>query len=322
MEKPVYNVKPVLEGGILTAIAVIFALMSAYLPLVGSFMTFVWPMPIIILGVRHGYKWSVMAALSSGIIIALLVHPLQALSIVICFAVIGIVIAHGIRQGYAPLKILFFGTAASLVSKLAFLGVMMAVTGINPMEFNAQAINDIFIKSIEFYRGLGVNEQTLQRTMELSQQMLELAPILIPTALLMSAVMDTYLNFYLGRVILNKLGHKNLPGFPLFKTWQMPRGTIYALAVAMLMMYWGQTREISLLYSAGVNLQIISTVMLLIQGTALAYFLASKYNISGAKTGIVLMVMLFTGLLTQVLIFAGIFDLLFDYRKLNQPRGS
>ena len=44
------------EAGILAAIAIVMALISMYVPVLGAFVNFVWPLPIVICGCRHGLK--------------------------------------------------------------------------------------------------------------------------------------------------------------------------------------------------------------------------------------------------------------------------
>ena len=48
------------EAGILAAIAIVFAIISMYVPVIGSFINFLWPLPIAICGMRNGLRWSVM----------------------------------------------------------------------------------------------------------------------------------------------------------------------------------------------------------------------------------------------------------------------
>ena len=68
------------EAGILAAIAIVMALISMYVPVAGVFVNFVWPLPIIICGMRHGLKWSLMSLTVAGIIVAIIISPLQAFS--------------------------------------------------------------------------------------------------------------------------------------------------------------------------------------------------------------------------------------------------
>ena len=41
------------EAGILAAVAIVMALISMYVPVLGAFVNFVWPLPIVICGCRH-----------------------------------------------------------------------------------------------------------------------------------------------------------------------------------------------------------------------------------------------------------------------------
>ena len=52
-----YKIKPVTESGILSAITVVMALIGVYVPVVGWVAALVWPLPIILLIVRHGLRW-------------------------------------------------------------------------------------------------------------------------------------------------------------------------------------------------------------------------------------------------------------------------
>lgn len=312
-------VRPVVEGGVLTAIAIIFALISTYVPVLGAFVNLIWPVPIVLLGVRHGYKWSIMAVVASGIIIALLMHPLTAMSVVVGFGLIGIALGYAVREGFPPAKTLLLGSVASLISKAAVLALSAAVMGFNPLNLQTEAMVSGLEQAIEFYRGMGMNAEDLARMEATMRPMMELMKIILPAGFVLAAVVDTFLNYQVAKAVLAKLG-QHLEPFPKFRHWMMPRLTVYALAVALVSIYWGKTREIELLYNAGMNLQVITTMVLFIQGMALFYFLADKYNLSKIVRGIILFLIFSNGIFMQALIIGGAFDLIFDYRQLRAPR--
>ncbi|WP_425059410.1 hypothetical protein SCACP_41030 [Sporomusa carbonis] len=312
-------VRPVVEGGVLTAVAIIFALISTYVPVIGVFVNLIWPVPIVLLGVRHGYKWSIMAVVASGIIIALLMHPLTALSVVVGFGLIGIALGYALRQGFSPAKALLIGAAASLVSKIAVIAISAAVMGFNPLNLQSDAMVKGLEQAMEFYRGMGMKEQELAQMEAAMRPMIDMMKIILPAGFALAALVDTFLNFQVAKAVLAKLGQR-IESFPPFRHWSMPRATVYALAVALAAVYWGKTREIELLYNAGVNLQVITTVLLSIQGMAVFYFLADKYNLSKIVRGIILFLIFSNGIFMQALIIGGAFDLIFDYRQLRAPR--
>ncbi len=312
-------VRPVVEGGVLTAVAIIFAFISTYVPVLGAFVSLLWPVPIVLLGVRHGYKWSIMAVVAAGIIIALLMHPLNAVLVVVGSGLIGIVLGYAIRQGFPPAKTLLFGTGASLISKAAVIAISAVVMGYNPLNLQTEAMTKGLEQAIEFYRGMGMKAEDLA-VMEASMRpMIAMMKIILPAVFAFAAIFDTFLNFLVAKLVLAKLGQP-IESFPPFRRWTMPRLTIYALAVGMVAVYWGHSREIELLYNSGMNLQVFTAMLLFVQGLAVFYFLADKYNLSRIVRSIILFLIFSNGIFMQALIIGGAFDLIFDYRQLRASR--
>lgn len=312
------RVKPMVEGGILSAIAILFALISVYLPLIGPFVNLIWPVPIILLGVRHGYKWSIMATIVSGIVIAMLMHPMHAVSVVVGFGLIGIVLGYAFRMGYNSSKTMFYGTIASIISKAAMLAIGAAVTGINPFNMQGDVMAKAMAQAVEVYRNFGMAEQDLTKITESMQTVVELMKIILPAGFIMASVVDTCLNFLIAKAVLKKLGH-SIPDFPPFKHWALPDYIVYFFALAVVMIYWGSTREITILYNVGMNLQVMTSILLLVQGLALINFLVDKYKLSRLTKGIILFLIFTNGLFAQILIFAGAIDMVIDYRHLRKP---
>ncbi len=262
------RLRPMVEGGILSGIAILFALISAYLPLIGPFVNLMWPVPIILLGVRHGYKWSIMATVVSGVMIAMLMHPLHSLSVVVGFGLIGIVLGYAFRMNFSAVKTMMWGTAASLVSKAALLTISALVLGVNPLAMQTDVMNTAVAQAIEVYRDFGMAEQELVKMSEAMKSMIELMKIILPAGFIMASVLDTWINFLIAKTVLRKLGH-NVPAFPAFKEWSLPYHIVYLFALALVMIYWGNSREISLLTQVGMNLQVITSTLILVQGLAL-----------------------------------------------------
>ena len=313
------NIRSMVEGGLLAGIAILFAIISAYLPVIGPFVNLLWPVPIILLGVRHGYKWSIMATVVAGIIIAMLLHPLQAVSVVVGFGLIGIILGFAFRMEFSPAKTMLWGTIASLISKAALLGIGAVVTGINPFEMQSDVMAKAMEQGVEVYRNFGMAEPELAKMTESMQTMIDLLKIILPAGFIMASVVDTFLNFVIAKTVLKKLGH-TMADFPPFKNWTLPEYIVYFFALALVMIYWGKSREITFLYTIGMNLQVLTSTLLLVQGLALFYYVVDKYNLSRMVKGIILFLVLTNGFFSQILIFLGAVDSVIDYRRLRLPR--
>jgi len=310
------QIKPMVEAGILASIAIMFAFITAYLPVVGTFIHLIWPVPIILLGVRHGVKWSTLATVVAGILIAVLLHPLHAVSVVVGFVLTGIVLGHGLREKFNPAKTLLWGSAASLVSSAAVVGISMVILGANPFNLQQDAMAKAMEQAMDFYRQMGMKEEDLQQMTTTMGAVMELLKIILPAGFALAAVVTAYLNFTVAKIVLKKLGHYVEP-FPPFREWQMPKIALYTFVVAVLAMYWGHSREITWLYTVGVNVQMISMIFLIVQGLALFYYLADKYKLSRLVRGIILFLVFTNGIILQVIIFAGAFDMAMNYRQLR-----
>ena len=312
------GIRPITEGGILTAIAVILALAGTYMPFIGIFASLFWPVPIAILGVRHGYKWSIMATVVATVLIAALVHPLQAVTIAIGLGLVGIVFGFSFRSGDKPAKIVVLGTIASLISNVAVIFIGATLTGINPLG-DAEQLKTVMNEAISFYQQFGLQGEQLENLKKTLDMMFWMLKIALPALLLISALFNAAINFWLIRKILNRFGAR-LPGFPPFVLWQLPKPFAWALIGSVLLLWFGETQGLQITKDIAINLLIVSAIALFVQGVALLWFVFAKYHVHKLFRVIILLLVFFNGFFTQIVVFAGVFDSLFDYRKLKERK--
>jgi len=310
------KVRPMVEGGLLAAIAIIFAMISVYLPVIGSFVTLIWPVPIVLLGVRHGLKWSIMSTLVSGVLIAMLLEPLQAMTVIVGSGLIGIVLGYAFRRKFSPMKTMFWGSVTSILSKVILFGVALVVTGINPLDIQSDIIAKSMEQGVEVYRNFGMPEQELAIMKERMQSIVELVKVILPAGFILAAILETLFNFSIAKLVLKKLGHP-IADLPPFKEWMLPNYITYLFVLALAMIYWGQSHDLIMLYQVGMNVQTLTTTLLLVQGLSIFYYFVGKYNLSRAVMGIILFMILTNGLLSQIAIFAGAVDTIIDYRGVR-----
>ncbi|MBO6235684.1 MAG: DUF2232 domain-containing protein, partial [Schwartzia sp.] len=120
------------ESGLLAAITVVMALIGVYVPLLGTVAILMWPLPILVLIVRHGLKWGLMAVFVSAVLTAALVEPAVSLRLALAFAPGGVALGLGFRNEWSSVRTLVTGIVVSMVSKLAALALLFAITGIEP----------------------------------------------------------------------------------------------------------------------------------------------------------------------------------------------
>ncbi len=313
----VARTRSLVEGGILSAVAIIFAMMSVYLPVLGMFVNLIWPVPIVLLGVRHGFRWSFLCLVVSSTIIAILVNPLQALSVLLGFGLIALTLGYCFRQRFSPFKVMLWGTVASFISKGLVIGSAFLFMGINPIAMQMEGMEQGMTAVMDLYRGFGLKEAELATLEQTMRTTLDLMKIILPAGFAIASVVDTYINFWIAKAVLKKLGFLTEP-FPPFRKWNLPMYFMWLYGASLLLIMAFHDDQTSLYYLSGINLQVVTNVALLVQGLALLAHLTFEKNWPKWIRPIAIFILLTNGMLAQMVVLAGAFDLAIDYRKLRR----
>lgn len=313
-----FDIKSLTEGGLLTALTVVAALISVYIPVLGIVAAMIWPLPIVVLIVRHGIRWGVLSTIASGIIMSILIEPVMAFRMIIGFVLPSLVLGYGFRNNWPAAKNLLLSLGVSMLSMLAALGMVFLATGINPLAMQVDLLKESFDAAIAFYDSMGMDPAHIQESKENFESAFKLIGMLMPLVILSTSLMVTWINFAVGGKVLRRLGHP-VTLLPAFSDWKLPRFFAYAFAFALVGLYWGTTREIELLVQASVNVYVLATIAGFIQGSSMLSALANRFRVSRFIFWLLIFFIFLNGLLAQIVSFAGLFDMIFDYRgKLNR----
>lgn len=302
------------ESGLLAALTVIMALIGVYVPLLGTVAILMWPLPILVLIVRHGLKWGVMAVVVASVLTAVLIEPMASIRLALAFAPGGIALGIGFRNEWSPVRTLATGIVASMASKLAALALLFAITGIEPFSMQFDMMESSFDQTIEFYRGVGMSEDQLSEVKANLTENLSLMRLLVPLMVVMMGLMDTLVNYYFGGKVLRRLGHE-VKTLPPFTEWRLPPAFAYLFAFSLIGAYWGTTRNIDLLYRASLNLSMLATLAGLVEGVSVYMYASKHYQWSKFLTMFVITFVMLNAFLVRLLCLVGLFDMVFDYRK-------
>ncbi|MDR7867224.1 MAG: YybS family protein [Sporomusaceae bacterium] len=309
-------IKPLVESGFLTAITVVLGLTSFYMPVAGLVLVFVLPLPIALLGARHGVRWSVMSTVATAIFSAIFLNPLHAVIMIFSFGISGITMGHCLRSGYTLPKTLLLGAAAAMLSIAAGFLIGLYVMGINIVDMQTAAVRKGMEWALAHSRPGGPESALFAGKID---AITKLYLIVYPAGLAVSALIFSYINLILARAVLARLGHP-IAAFPPLRLWTMPGWLVLAYGLALLSSYYGQAKNIVWIYNLGLNLQLVTNTLLIVQGLAGFAYLAGKHSLPRWAAIIIVTLFFSHELLTQVLLLGGLFDLAFDLRKLRSSR--
>ncbi|MCR5438607.1 MAG: YybS family protein [Selenomonas sp.] len=316
-----HRITPMAESGLLAAMTVVLAMLAVYLPVLGMVAALIWALPILVLVVRHGIRWGIMAVLVSGVCMAFLIEPIMSLRMVLAFAPAGLLLGIGFRRHWSSAKVFGAAFLASLVGKLAALALIFAITAVNPLAMDIDSIRTSFEAVFQMYESMGIDADKLAKAHQEMEDSLMLLQLLMPLVVLMMGLSDTVVSYLLGTRVLRRLG-ESVEGLPPFAEWRLPSFFLYLFGFALVGIYWGGTRDIQLLYQISINANMVAIFAGLIQGLALTHCVMRHYKLATVARILIIVIIITSGFLTQLVALTGLFDMLFDYRRRFAARGE
>lgn len=324
MHNRIYNTKAVIEAGLITALIVVIMLITVYVPIFSMFGMFVLPIPVTVLYIRHNYKVTLGAVVISAILIAMLYNPISALASSILFGVTGMTFGYCIRNDKklsTTILLLTLASAIGIVINFSIYVNLIDKRGmIGFISDNIRIMKESLNLSKELYGKMGVSSEKfalIEKSFEIFTPDFILK--LIPAIVVLMSFFSAYVNYLLTSSILKKLRYNMKPMVPFSRIYINTRiGTLIGvtLLIGLLLDRSKFQGAGYIVNSSGYLLQFI----FIIDGVSLAtYYLRNRFNISKPITAFILFFTVFSQI-SAIYIYAGLADMLLDFRKLDPYR--
>lgn len=314
---PLVSPKPLVEGAFSVALAVLLAFLGLYIP----FMNLVWTIPITIMTARYSLRYGLMTLAVSTFLLILLANPVTAGLYVAQFGLVGVFFGWAFKRqfsaGYGALGGMLLSVGSTAV--VFYLGLQL--TGLTLVDLD-QRLQSSVDAAFNFYRNSGILNSYAERGIteemmrESSLQMLEIMKRLLPGMLAMGAAASAGLNYLLAHAVARRV---QLPLQPIrpFSEWQLPWYLTWGVILGFAALLLGDHFQLSWLVQGGQNLLLIYSPFLLLFGIAVVSHYYHKSQLPRwFKIGIIVLSVLYFTITLIVLMTIGLFDSLFNYRKL------
>jgi uncharacterized protein YybS (DUF2232 family) len=286
-----------------------------YVPVIGPWVIFLWPAPIAIIQLRHGFKISVLTVIVAGVSLASIVGPVEALGLVSTFGLSGLTFGYCFKKRYKPVKVLLLGALALLASAGISFAISFLVMGISPMQM-LNEFGSAMQSAIAIYRKMGIPEETISNLETTFKGAAEVLKIAFPAMLLLAGLVNSLINFEVLRSILIRMGY-SIENLPVFAEWQFPTYLSAFFIAGLLLLGTKNILNSPLLYNLGMNLYSVASMLFMVQGISIGYHYLRKGKISKVLSMVILGFVVMSPILGQLAVWFGLLDLVFDYRKLK-----
>lgn len=283
-------------------------LAGIYLPVLGVWGLLISPLPLALLGMREGPRWQTVGTVVvlGGLLLGL--DPLSALYFLIGMTPLSYALSFSPRLRGTGAEALLLCTGVSILSKLVLLGVFLALTGHNPLIPEPEQMRLLLMR---LYAELPLEGEQAGMLREAVESMVAVFPYLLPSLLLLSSVLDAFLNYRLGVFFQRKHGHLP-PLLPPFSEWRFSRTLLPAMFLAFFMDFFVSEWTAGAMFS--MNLKLVLNVFFAFQGFSLLWWWLEQRRVGFLGRCLVFVFLLFP-LLWLWFVFLGVGDMIFDLRR-------
>lgn len=306
---------PVAMAGCFVAVIVVLSFLSRFLPFFSFAAFFIMPVPLIIMYVRYGFRQALLTGVAAAILTSICIDPIQAVMQFLVFGAAGLAIGAGFQRAWPPVRMLLGVTAAFIFAFIALIGIMYVTMDVNIFQSIDEAFKLYTETSMATYRAQGMSLEEMAKLQSQYAELQELLPSLIPLIACLSSAIVAYANIKASQVILRRLGI-DVPPFLPIRYWEISRIMVYLYVLALVMKYWGTTRQIDWLNLIGLNLSQMAFFFISIQGIAfIFYLLYRRHHVSNLVQAMIIIGMFVIPIFTYAAFLLGLYDMLFNYRK-------
>jgi uncharacterized protein YybS (DUF2232 family) len=298
----------------MAAVTVLLALINMYVPFLGIVAIFVLPVPVVLVQLRYGMRQALLTAIVSGILLAALVGPVEALLLFSFFGIIGLTFGHAFRRGLSPAWAVMAGTVAVSLSWAISMLMTFLVLNLSPIDM-LNRMYDAMTAAFAMYEQWNlISPEARAQLVAAWELMRDQAYHILPASFAIGAAASSYLTYQLIRPVLGRLGHRLEP-FPGFSQWKAPSYFILGLVVELAFALTYPRHGSEVLLAVGSNVGTIVRITFAVMGVSLASWLLQRWGVHKLVRTVAVWFLVFNPLLQQVAMLAGAFDAAVDYRR-------
>ena len=305
------------ESIVKTLLLIVLVSITGVLGLGLPIVALVYPIILTFIALQQGLNKSIIAFVSSLIVIGLITQSLDATIIPLQYGILSVVTTILINKKYPVSKIILYSSSLVFLMVLVHMGLRKYFTGINTFMELENSLANIAKQQIDIVRNGDMSESEISQMSNLLKNVSIYISSIIPALLLVTSTAIAYINFY-ASVRLSKKAGRRVKQIPKFSEIIFPRSTIKGFAMILVLSY-------ALKYVDGINyIQLLDNIFVIlfsvfiIEGLSLTIYLINKMKIGRLLKVVFIVIIILSSFLNIVLFSLGVIDIILDFRKLRQ----
>jgi uncharacterized protein YybS (DUF2232 family) len=308
----VKNVRQLTEGAILLAVFAALLFITVYVPILGSILNFVLPLPFIMYSAKNNFK-NITALFIAAIFISFIAGSLTGLILMLIYGFTGAVIGYLIQKGKSRTMIFISSSLTIMAGFVITYVVSVVFFKLDIIHEMGTALNQSLKSSEQMLKAMGQEEQ-IKPLLQQNANLLKMIEILAPSILILASILTSFLIQLVCFPIAKRFG-VNVEPWGKIRNLSLPRSLLWYYLLAMGANILIHPSEHSYLYVVLTNAIYILDLFMVLQGLSfLFYFFYQKSVAKGLGVLIVILAFMIP-IVHYIIMIIGITDLGFDFRK-------
>jgi uncharacterized protein YybS (DUF2232 family) len=308
----VKDVRKLTEGAVLLAAFAALLLITIYVPVVGSILNLVLPLPFIMFSVKNNLKL-IAAFLVAAIFIAFIAGSLMGVGLMLIYGSVGAVIGYLLQKGKSRTFILIASSLTFMAGLVISYVVMVAFMKIDIIHELTAALNESVKSSEAMLKAMGREDQ-VELLKKQNALMLKQIVTLAPSALIFASILSSFITQWICFPIAKRFG-VNVQPWGSFRNLVLPKSLLWYYLIALGIMLLFHPHEGTYLYSVLINARYILETFIMLQGLALLFFIFHQKSVAKGLAVLVVILTFMIPIVRYIIMLLGITDLGFDFRK-------
>lgn len=306
----------ILESVVVICIMSIYIVYGvSYLPL----LIFLIPVPFVILGVRNGIKANIVSLVITLLIVQILLSSTSGATLLLSFGPLCFMLNYCIKSRKSMGETLLFSTLSFIIPFILIILLVGQVGNVDILKEFELSLNQYLELQVEMLKEMGKSSYEVLQTKYQLQNLYNELLVLTPSLLGMFCIFVSYINLSVSAFAIRKMGYGvvSTSGFSKLK---LPNNILPGMAIMLITGFVFKLLKVNYHRAFLLNITFIFGFIFLVQGLAVIDFFLKKKNIRLVFRVILLIVVLVFIPLSSIIFLIGLFDSLFDIRKLRAKK--
>lgn len=307
--------KKIMEILLMVSISTVLMILGIYyLPLI----TFLYPIPFVVLGVKYSNKLNIISMIVSVVVIGFFTDKFSGIFILLAFLPLSIALNYAIKERKKPIEIIAISTLVLMVSFFIILSITGDMTGISIVEQLEEFFSEILNVQIELLKESGISNYELFKFIDTMEDKFGEALLIIPSIIMILSLIMAYLNYLISVLILIRLGY-GIVYTPKFSKFSLPNNILLGTGIMLLGNFLLKVLKFPHYETIFINITTLISFVFFLQGLAVIDYRLIRKNRNWFLR--VLAIIFISSILPLggAITILGMLDIIFDFRKLKRP---